>query len=208
MCYFQLLNEDYRWWWRSFLHSGSCAFYTALYAVWYHLVELDMNGIVPVLLYYGYMFIICFTFFLITGRCHMSYAHMSYANMSYAIVIELDKMHVIVFLSIFPIYIDKDQIWTFNLVYIYADWSFCYTHLTYNVFSFYAIMVYGIWFILYLVSMTYTHMTYTHMTYTSQAPSGTSPASGSTCTSTAPSRSTRHTVRTVHIVHTVRTVVD
>jgi hypothetical protein len=120
MCYFQLLNEDYRWWWRSFLHSGSCAFYTALYAVWYHLVELDMNGIVPVLLYYGYMFIICFTFFLITGRCHMSYAHMSYANMSYAIVIELDKMHVIVFLSIFPIYIDKDQIWTFNLVYIYA----------------------------------------------------------------------------------------
>ena len=67
LCYFQLVNEDYRWWWRSFLHAGSCAFYTALYAIWYHLTELEMNGIVPVLLYYGYMFIICFTFFLVTG---------------------------------------------------------------------------------------------------------------------------------------------
>jgi hypothetical protein len=40
----------------------------------------------------------------------------------------------------------------------YADWSFCY--LTYNVFSFS-----GIWFILYLVSMTYTHLTYDIHTY-------------------------------------------
>lgn len=64
----QLVNEDYRWWWRSFLHAGSCAFYTALYAVWYHLTELEMTGLVPVLLYYGYMSIICFTFFLVTGK--------------------------------------------------------------------------------------------------------------------------------------------
>lgn len=67
LCYFQLVNEDYRWWWRSFLHAGSCAFYTALYAVWYHLTELEMTGLAPVLLYYGYMSIICFTFFLVTG---------------------------------------------------------------------------------------------------------------------------------------------
>jgi transmembrane 9 superfamily protein 2/4 len=25
LCYFQLCNEDYRWWWRSFLTSGACA---------------------------------------------------------------------------------------------------------------------------------------------------------------------------------------
>lgn len=24
MCYFQLCNEDYRWWWRSFLSAGYC----------------------------------------------------------------------------------------------------------------------------------------------------------------------------------------
>jgi hypothetical protein len=35
----------------------------------------------------------------VAGRCHMSYAHMPICQ--YVIVIELDKMHVIVFLSIF-----------------------------------------------------------------------------------------------------------
>ena len=35
MCYFQLCNEDYQWWWRSFLSSGSAAIYLFLYAVWY-----------------------------------------------------------------------------------------------------------------------------------------------------------------------------
>ena len=35
LCYFQLCNEDHRWWWRSFLSSGACAGYTLLYAIWY-----------------------------------------------------------------------------------------------------------------------------------------------------------------------------
>jgi len=67
LCYFQLCNEDYRWWWRSFLSSGSCAGYILLYAVWYNLTELSLSGIVPTFLYFGYMSIISFTFFLITG---------------------------------------------------------------------------------------------------------------------------------------------
>ena len=79
-----MVNEDYRWWWRSFLHAGSCAFYTALYAVWYHLTELEMTGLVPVLLYYGYMSIICFTFFLVTGKIS-SYYYVLYIYM-YCIV--------------------------------------------------------------------------------------------------------------------------
>merc|ERR1719316_2424044 len=66
LCYFQLCAEDYRWWWRSFLTSGSCALYLLLYAVWYNLTELDMSGIAPVILYFGYMGMISFTFFLIT----------------------------------------------------------------------------------------------------------------------------------------------
>lgn len=67
LCYFQLCNEDYHWWWRSFMHSGACAGYLLLYAIWYHLTELEMHGIIPVVLYYGYMTIIASTFFLITG---------------------------------------------------------------------------------------------------------------------------------------------
>jgi len=67
LCYLQLCSEDYRWWWRSFLSSGSCAFYTMLYAVWYNLTELDMHGFVPFMLYFGYMAAFSLSFFLIAG---------------------------------------------------------------------------------------------------------------------------------------------
>jgi transmembrane 9 superfamily protein 2/4 len=67
LCYFQLCNEDYRWWWRSFLTSGACAFYMLLYAVWYNLTELDMNSFVPLALYFGYMSLLSLTVFLVTG---------------------------------------------------------------------------------------------------------------------------------------------
>ena len=30
----QLCNEDYQWWWRSFLSSGSAAFYLFAYSIW------------------------------------------------------------------------------------------------------------------------------------------------------------------------------
>jgi transmembrane 9 superfamily protein 2/4 len=67
LCYFQLVNEDYRWWWKAFLASGACAGYMLFYSVWYHMTKLVLNGAVSVLLYYGYMSIISITFFLITG---------------------------------------------------------------------------------------------------------------------------------------------
>jgi transmembrane 9 superfamily protein 2/4 len=67
MCYFQLCNEDYRWWWRSVLSSGSCAGYVFLYAIWYYATELDLVGFVPSCLYFGYMFMISLAFFVLTG---------------------------------------------------------------------------------------------------------------------------------------------
>ena len=66
-CYFQLCNEDYRWWWRSFLAPGACAFYMFLYVVWYNLTELEITEFVPLMIYFGYMSVVCFTTFLITG---------------------------------------------------------------------------------------------------------------------------------------------
>jgi len=67
MCYFQLCNEDYRWWWRSVLSSGSCSVYVFLYSVWYFFTELEIEGVVPALLYFGYMAMISIGFFLMTG---------------------------------------------------------------------------------------------------------------------------------------------
>jgi hypothetical protein len=84
------------------------------------------------------------------GRCHMPICHICH-------VIELHTNIKYVFSSIFPYDIWMDQIWTFNLVYTYGIRyvSFC---STYNVFPFYAIMAYGLSYILHLVSMTYTYI--------------------------------------------------
>jgi len=67
LCYFQLCNEDYNWWWRSVLSSGACAGYVLAYAIWYYVSELEITGVVPSTLYFGYMTLVSVVFFLITG---------------------------------------------------------------------------------------------------------------------------------------------
>jgi len=67
MCYFQLCNEDYRWWWRSYLSAGSSGGYLFIYSIWYFVSKLDIKGFVPTVLYFSYMWMISFTFFLVTG---------------------------------------------------------------------------------------------------------------------------------------------
>merc|ERR1719223_2393705 len=56
MCYFQLCAEDYNWWWRSFLTSGSSAGYMFAYSVFYFFTKLEITKLVSGLLYSGYMF--------------------------------------------------------------------------------------------------------------------------------------------------------
>lgn len=64
--YFQLCSEDYRWWWRSFLTSGSTALYVFLYSVAYF-NRLEGNMFVTYLLYFGYMSLVAIGVFLVTG---------------------------------------------------------------------------------------------------------------------------------------------
>lgn len=66
LCYFQLCSEDYRWWWRSLLTSGSTALYVFLYSVVYF-ARLESNMFVTYLLYFGYMGAISMGLFLVTG---------------------------------------------------------------------------------------------------------------------------------------------
>lgn len=67
MCYFQLCAEDGRWWWRSFLTSGSAAIYLFLYSFLYFFTKLNITAFVSGLLYFGYMTMISVTFFFLTG---------------------------------------------------------------------------------------------------------------------------------------------
>ncbi|KAF3785808.1 Transmembrane 9 superfamily member 7 [Nymphaea thermarum] len=67
LCYFQLCSEDYHWWWRAYLTAGSSALYLFLYAVFYFFTKLDITKVVSGILYFGYMLIISYAFFVLTG---------------------------------------------------------------------------------------------------------------------------------------------
>lgn len=64
--YFQLCNEDYHWWWRSFGTAGSTAIYVFLYSFVYF-QQLESNSFVTYLLYFGYMGLASTGLFLMTG---------------------------------------------------------------------------------------------------------------------------------------------
>ncbi|KAL0323951.1 UNVERIFIED_CONTAM: Transmembrane 9 superfamily member 8 [Sesamum calycinum] len=59
--------EDYLWWWRSYLTSGSSALYLFLYATFYFFTKLDITKPVSGALYFGYMLIASYAFFVLTG---------------------------------------------------------------------------------------------------------------------------------------------
>mmetsp|Transcript_151098 Transcript_151098/g.263346 ORF Transcript_151098/g.263346 Transcript_151098/m.263346 type:complete len:629 (+) Transcript_151098:122-2008(+) len=67
LTYFQLTSEDYNWWWRSFFTSASSAFYVFLYSCLYYFTRMQITFYVGAMLYFGYMFIVSYTFALITG---------------------------------------------------------------------------------------------------------------------------------------------
>lgn len=67
LCYFQLCSEDYLWWWRSYLTSGSSALYLFLYAAFYFFTKLEITKPVSGVLYFGYMLIASYAFFALTG---------------------------------------------------------------------------------------------------------------------------------------------
>merc|ERR1719265_985585 len=67
LTYFQLTTEDYRWWWRSFFASGSSAVYVFLYSCLYFHTRLHIVKVVSILLYFGYMFLVSISFFLLSG---------------------------------------------------------------------------------------------------------------------------------------------
>merc|ERR1712113_173071 len=72
LTYFQLTNEDYNWWWRSFFASASSALYVFLYSCLYYYTRMQIGHYVGAMLYFGYMFVISYTFALLTGSIGFS----------------------------------------------------------------------------------------------------------------------------------------
>ncbi|RWR78072.1 transmembrane 9 superfamily member 7-like protein [Cinnamomum micranthum f. kanehirae] len=67
LCYFQLCSEDYHWWWRAYLTAGSSALYLFLYSIFYFFTKLDITKVISGILYFGYMSIVSYAFFVLTG---------------------------------------------------------------------------------------------------------------------------------------------
>ncbi|KAF7257432.1 hypothetical protein EG68_04472 [Paragonimus skrjabini miyazakii] len=65
--YFQLCNEDYRWWWRTFITSGGPAIYLLVYSVFYYWTKLNITQFVPTVVYFGYTSLMVITFWILTG---------------------------------------------------------------------------------------------------------------------------------------------
>lgn len=67
LCYFEFCSENYNWGWRSYLTAGSSAFYLFLYATFYFFTKLEMTKLISRILYFGYMPIMSYSFFVMTG---------------------------------------------------------------------------------------------------------------------------------------------
>jgi len=64
--YFRLCGEDYNWWWMSFHTAGSTSIYVFGYSIVYF-KQLNGNTFSSYALYFGYMGLISFMMFLMTG---------------------------------------------------------------------------------------------------------------------------------------------
>ena len=67
MCYCQLCNEDYKWWWKSFFNGASVGFYLFVYSLYYLVTKLQLVGLLSLVVYISYMGLICFAFALYCG---------------------------------------------------------------------------------------------------------------------------------------------
>lgn len=67
LTYFQLASEDYRWWWRSIVTSGSTGFFILAYAFFFYIKRSNMYGGLQTIQFFGYTLLTCYMFFLMLG---------------------------------------------------------------------------------------------------------------------------------------------
>lgn len=65
--YIQLCNENYHWWWQSFLVGGGSSLWIFAYCVWYYIFKLHIQGWVSGMLFFAYSGVACCMYGLLTG---------------------------------------------------------------------------------------------------------------------------------------------
>ncbi|XP_048867765.1 transmembrane 9 superfamily member 1 isoform X2 [Brienomyrus brachyistius] len=67
LTYFLLSGEDYRWWWRSVLSTGSTGLFIFAYSVFYYSNRSNMSGAVQSVEFFGYSLLTALVFSLMLG---------------------------------------------------------------------------------------------------------------------------------------------
>ncbi|XP_072306685.1 transmembrane 9 superfamily member 1 [Eucyclogobius newberryi] len=67
LTYFLLSGEDYRWWWRSVLNTGSTGIFIFVYSVFYYRNRSSMSGPVQSTEFFGYSLLTAMVFSLMLG---------------------------------------------------------------------------------------------------------------------------------------------
>ncbi|XP_029385036.1 transmembrane 9 superfamily member 1 isoform X2 [Echeneis naucrates] len=67
LTYFLLSGEDYRWWWRSVLSTGSTGLFIFVYSVFYYRNRSSMSGLVQTTEFFGYSLLTALVFSLMLG---------------------------------------------------------------------------------------------------------------------------------------------
>jgi transmembrane 9 superfamily protein 2/4 len=65
--YINLCNENYQWWWHSFLVGGASAIWVFVYCVWYYFFKLHVQGWVSGMLFFAYSSMVCVVYGLACG---------------------------------------------------------------------------------------------------------------------------------------------
>jgi transmembrane 9 superfamily protein 2/4 len=88
LTYLQLCSEDYSWWWRSFLISGSTGIYVFCYGLFYYSTRLNIEAGSSSVMYFGYTFILSLFIFLMTGSIGFLASFLFVKNMYNSIKID------------------------------------------------------------------------------------------------------------------------
>lgn len=67
LIYFQLIRENYKWWWSSLVYGGSTGFFVFLYSLYFYHSRSNMDGFLQLSYYFGYMLVSSYAFFLMLG---------------------------------------------------------------------------------------------------------------------------------------------
>jgi transmembrane 9 superfamily protein 1 len=85
LLYFQLAREDHHWWWSSFSNGGATGLFVFAYSFYYFWHRSNMNGVLQLSYYFGYMSVASFAFFLMLGFVGF-YSSFEFVNYIYGAV--------------------------------------------------------------------------------------------------------------------------